>query len=35
MQDVTALAAAWAALPQISNIHASADGKWAFYCAPG
>lgn len=35
MQDVTTLAAAWAALPQISNIHASADGKWAFYCAPG
>ncbi len=28
-------AAAWAALPQITNIHASADGCWAFWCWAG
>ncbi len=28
-------AAAWAALPQLSNIHASADGEWAFWCQSG
>ncbi len=33
--NVHELAAAWAALPQISNVHASADGRWAFFCAPG
>lgn len=29
------LAKAWAALPQITNVHASADGKWAFWCWAG
>jgi len=33
--DVKTLAAAWAALPQISDIHASGDGRWAFFCASG
>jgi dipeptidyl aminopeptidase/acylaminoacyl peptidase len=32
---MTDLAALWAALPQISNIHASADGTWAFWCWAG
>ena len=32
MQDLAAL---WAALPQLSNIHASADGAWAFWCWAG
>ena len=25
----------WAACPQLSNIHASGDGKWAFWCWQG
>lgn len=25
----------WAACPQLSNIHASADGRWAFWCWQG
>ncbi len=29
------LAALWAAVPQLSNIHASADGVWAFWCMAG
>lgn len=29
------LARAWAALPQITNIHASGDGRWAFWCWSG
>ena len=29
------LANLWAALPQLSNIHASADGKWGFFCQSG
>src|SRR5690349_21446070 len=33
--NVRELAQAWAALPQISNIHASADGRWAFFCQSG
>ena len=33
--NVRELAQAWAALPQLSNIHASADGKWAFFCMSG
>ncbi|MBL9052416.1 MAG: S9 family peptidase [Tabrizicola sp.] len=28
-------AALWAACPQLSNIHASADGRWAFWCWQG
>jgi len=32
---MTDLARAWAALPQISNVHASADGRWAFWCWSG
>ena len=28
-------AALWAACPQLSNIHASADGSWAFWCWQG
>lgn len=28
-------AALWAAVPQITNIHASADGAWAFWCWAG
>jgi dienelactone hydrolase len=32
---MTDLAAHWAALPQLSNIHASADGRWAFWCRAG
>lgn len=31
-QDFAAL---WAAVPQISNIHASSDGGWAFWCWAG
>ncbi len=33
--NLTSLARDWAALPQISHIHASGDGRWAFYCASG
>ena len=33
--NVQELAQAWASLPQISNVHASADGKWAFFCMSG
>ena len=33
--DVKDLAREWAALPQISSIHASGDGRWVFYCAAG
>ena len=33
--DVNELAREWAALPQVSNVHASGDGRWAFYCASG
>jgi len=29
------LATHWAHLPQITNIHASADGEWAFWCWAG
>ena len=32
---MTDLAALWASVPQLSNIHASADGKWAFWCLAG
>jgi len=32
---MTDLAALWAALPQLSNIHASADGAWVFWCMAG
>lgn len=32
---MTDLAKAWAALPQITNVHASGDGKWAFWCWAG
>ena len=32
---MTDLAAAWAALPQITNIRASGDGRWAFWCWAG
>jgi dienelactone hydrolase len=32
---VTDLAALWASVPQLSNIHASADGRWAFWCMSG
>lgn len=32
---MTDLATLWAALPQLSNIHASADGRWAFWCLAG
>jgi fermentation-respiration switch protein FrsA (DUF1100 family) len=28
-------AALWSRLPQLSNIHASADGQWAFWCWSG
>src|SRR5262245_44724988 len=33
--DVRELARSWAALPQISNVHASADGRWGFWCMAG
>ena len=33
--DVNELAREWAALPQISGVHASVDGRWAFFCAAG
>ena len=33
--DVTELAREWAALPQISGVHASGGGRWAFWCAAG
>ena len=29
------LARAWAALPQITNVRASGDGRWAFWCWAG
>ena len=29
------LASLWAAVPQLSNVHASADGRWAFWCWSG
>lgn len=32
---MTDLARAWAALPQITNVHASGDGRWAFWCWAG
>ncbi|MFN4193741.1 MAG: prolyl oligopeptidase family serine peptidase [Tabrizicola sp.] len=32
---MTDLAALWASVPQLSNIHASADGAWAFWCMAG
>ena len=32
---MTDLARHWAALPQISNVHASGDGRWAFFCRAG
>lgn len=32
---MTDLAALWASVPQLSNIHASADGHWAFWCLAG
>ena len=32
---MTDLAALWASVPQLSNIHASADGRWAFWCMAG
>lgn len=32
---MTDLATLWAAVPQLSNIHASADGQWAFWCMAG
>ena len=32
---MTDLARHWAATPQISSVHASADGKWAFWCWSG
>lgn len=36
MTDATAdLAALWAAVPVISNVHASEDGRWAFWCWSG
>ncbi len=28
-------ASLWAAVPQIENIHASADGTWAFWTLAG
>jgi Tol biopolymer transport system component len=31
----TDLAALWASVPQLSNIHASVDGRWAFWCMAG
>lgn len=33
--DVNTLARDWAALPQLSSIRASGDGRWAFFCAMG
>lgn len=33
--DVKTLARDWAALPQLSHIHASGDGRWAFFCSMG
>ena len=29
------LAQDWAALPQVSHVHASGDGKWVLFCASG
>ena len=33
--DLKTLARDWAALPQIANVHASGDGKWASFTAMG
>ncbi len=33
--DLNTLARDWAALPQLTNIHASGDGRWAFFCSTG
>lgn len=33
--DIQDLARDWAALPQISSIHASGDGAWVFFCLAG
>lgn len=35
MADLRPLARAWASLPQILQVRASADGAWAFWCAMG
>ena len=35
MDDLKTLARAWAALPQFSNVRASGDGVWAFWCGAG
>lgn len=35
MDDLRALARAWASLPQFSHVHGSADGAWAFWCGTG
>ena len=32
---MTDLATLWASVPQLSNIHASEDGAWAFWCMSG
>jgi dipeptidyl aminopeptidase/acylaminoacyl peptidase len=32
---MTDLAAAWAACPQITSVHASKDGRWVFWCWSG
>lgn len=33
--DLRSLARAWAALPQVSDLCASADGAWGFWCSSG
>lgn len=35
IDDLRAVARAWASLPQISHPFASADGAWAFWCGSG
>lgn len=35
MDNLKSLAHAWASLPQISGVHASGDGRWAFWCGMG
>jgi pimeloyl-ACP methyl ester carboxylesterase len=35
MDDLKTLARGWASLPQIGSVHASGDGRWAFWCATG
>ncbi len=35
MTDTQTIARHWAHLPQISNVHASGDGTWVFFCRPG